>query len=520
MCNPILLRINLSAQACNCSSSQRFATAFSCSVVLFAVMFDDGAATDSDDFPFPDCDHEANDDSSDSQDLMEAPIKSRRVSNSFLWGDAEDVSTPENTAATSSPALTSHVKFFEGGIRMKRLFEDVMMDTTSDSGGATSSSYMPQTTACFKGVESWHPNKIFVAVVEFAGPRWAIIINQHVKVVGKTLDVKKYLLELQAQPLRASTCVVNAGSRQKGFRCMVKWVARFSGLNNLELRRSLQVAWRSYDDEIKARWILLEEVLSIPRVRRFFPDDPYRLNGNLPHVQDAVDTVARDPPATSLCWGYLATYNTKIGLHDPQVISWVNEGLMGDELCQRLREHPLYRQNFNRFVAFQKDLAVKMGFRSVAIAMEHSSHASNPARVHLHAYAGVDIRGGIDFMGMARMSALNRTSLNWEGGAVPFVKLTIVRRKTPAAIFHAVSTGVYYVVGGKSGNMFKDTSLVPIQDCDSLHESTSRGVCVMGVLLISLVEGRTCSFGRQHNLGYDQIYLIICSLPHFLVGLA
>jgi hypothetical protein len=163
------------------------------------------------------------------------------------------------------------------------------------------------------------------------------------------------------------------------------------------------------------------------------------------------------------------------------VISWVNEGIKGDELCQLLREHTLYRECFNRFVSFQKHLAAKMGFRSVAIAMEHSSHASNPARVHLHAYAGVDIRGGVDFMGMNRPSPLKQADLIWEGGAVPFVKMTLVRRARPAAIFHAVATGVYYVVGGKSGNMFKDSSLVPIQDRDSPTETTPMTVCVVGV---------------------------------------
>jgi hypothetical protein len=178
-------------------------------------MFDDGASSDSDDFPFPDCDHEANDDSSDFDDFMEAPIRSRRVSNSSLWGAAEDVPTPESTASTSSPSLTSHVNFFEDGIRMKRLFEDVMVDKTSDSGCASSSSQSSQPTACFKGIENWHPNRFFVAVVDFAGPRWSVIINQHTKVVGKTMNVKKYLLELQAQPLMVCKGPLKSASRLK-----------------------------------------------------------------------------------------------------------------------------------------------------------------------------------------------------------------------------------------------------------------------------------------------------------------
>lgn len=444
-------------------------------------MIDGGSASDSDDFPFPVSEDETDDHSSHDEYDLEAPSRSRRVSNSSLWGAVEDFATPVNTASSSSPSVDPHVNFFQDGISMKRLFEDVMVDTSSGSGLASSSSQSSLPKTSFEGIENWHPNKVFVAVVEFAGPRWSVIINQHTKVVGKTMNVKKYLLELQANPLMVCSGPLKSASRLKGFRCMTKWVSRFSSLANRFTRLKMNKVWQSLEDDIKGRWVLLDQVLSIPRVARLFPE--YRktntiLGAGVLESNDAGDT---GPVAGLVCWGYLATYNTKIGLHDPQVISWVNEGIKGDELCQLLREHTLYRQCFNRFVSFQKHLAAKMGFRSVAIAMEHSSHASNPARVHLHAYAGVDIRGGVDFMGMNRPSPLKQADLIWEGGAVPFVKMTLVRRARPAAIFHAVATGVYYVVGGKSGNMFKDSSLVPIQDRDSPTETTPMTVCVVGV---------------------------------------
>jgi len=447
-------------------------------------MTDDGSASDSDDFPFPDSEHETDDHSSHDDYYMEAPIRSRRVSNSSLWGAVEDVPTPVSTASSSSPSGASHVNFFQDGISMKRLFEDVMVEKSSDSGLASSSSQSSPPKTSFEDIENWHPNKIFVAVVEFAGPRWSVIINQHTKVVGKTMNVKKYLLELQANPLMVCAFPLKAASRLKGFRCMIKWVSRFSSVANRLISLKMNKVWRSLEDDIKGRWVLLDQVLAIPRVMRLFPE--FRKTHTIlgAGVQESNDADDTGSAVGLVCWGYLATYNTKIGLHDPQVISWVNEGIKGDELCQLLREHSLYRQCFNRFVAFQKHLAAKMGFRSVAIAMEHSSHASNPARVHLHAYAGVDIRGGVDFMGMIRPSPLKQADLIWEGGAVPFVKMTLVRRARPAAIFHAVATGVYYVVGGKSGNMFNESSLVPIQDCDSPTETTPMTICVMGVLIV------------------------------------
>ena len=116
------------------------------------------------------------------------------------------------------------------------------------------------------------PNKIFVAVVEFAGPPWSVIINQHTKVVGKTMNVKKYLLELQANPLMVCALPLKAASRLKGFRCMTKWVSRFSSLANRLISSKMNKVWRSLEDDIKGRWVLLDQVLSIPRVMRLFPE--------------------------------------------------------------------------------------------------------------------------------------------------------------------------------------------------------------------------------------------------------
>jgi hypothetical protein len=452
-------------------------------------MIVDCPANDFDDFPYPNSEHEGNDDSSDCDEYMEAPIRSRRVSNSSLWGAAEDVLTPVTTAASSSSSATFPHDFFKDGICMKRLFDDVMVDKSSDSGLASSSSHIPMPTGRYEGIETWHPNKVFVAVVEFAAPRWSVIINKHTKVIGKTINVRQCLLELQADPLMSRPGPVKWDARVRGFRCLTKWVARFSGMTNAAYRKKMSNVWQRFGDDIKARWVLLDAILSIPKVERLFPEymgrSPLPLAAGTPGAKDEGES---SPAVSAACWGYLATYNTKIGLHDPQVISWVNEGIKGGELCQLLREHPLYRQCFNRFVVFQNVLAGKMGFRSVAIAMEHSSHASNPARVHLHVYAGVDIRGGIDFMAAGRPSMLKRADLIWEGAADPFVKMTLVRRPRPSQIFHAVATGMYYVVGGKTGNMFKESSLVPIQDCDSRTETTSMALCVCGVLIFCLVE--------------------------------
>ncbi len=96
--------------------------------------------------------------------------------------------------------------------------------------------------------------------------------------------------------------------------------------------------------------------------------------------------------------------------------------------------------------------------------MEHSANAVHPARVHLHVFVGVDIKGGVGFMGVPRSAPVRKVDLRWEGASVPLVKLATVRRLSPNAIFHAVATGLYYVVGGKSGEMFRESNMWPIKD--------------------------------------------------------
>ena len=104
-----------------------------------------------------------------------------------------------------------------------------------------------------------------------------------------------------------------------------------------------------------------------------------------------------------------------------------------------------------------------MGFETYCASMEHSDHARNPARIHLHAYAGVHISGGVGWMKSPRSLMILTEEMVWEG-CRPHVRPTTTRRKADAAVFHAVTTGVYYVVGEKIGGMYREANAWPIQD--------------------------------------------------------
>jgi hypothetical protein len=297
-------------------------------------------------------------------------------------------------------------------------------------------------------------------------PRLQKLLTIKNKLVGKQLNVKGYLARLAVDPLHYVEEKLTALTRMKGFRCHCIWVARLTGRNSLDVRAHFSQTgiWHRYDESVKTRWFHLSRVLTPRMVSKYF-----REFGGLHARHDrrpeqstsAIGAVVSD---ASVCWGYLATYNTDIGLHDPQVVAWVNEGLQGKDLCARLKSYALYRHCFDRFHLFHQDLAKKYGFPTVAVSMEHSANAVHPARVHLHVFVGVDIKGGVGFMGVPRSAPVRKADLRWEGASVPLVKLTTVRRLSPNAIFHAVATGLYYVVGGKSGEMFRESNMWPIKD--------------------------------------------------------
>ena len=98
------------------------------------------------------------------------------------------------------------------------------------------------------------------------------------------------------------------------------------------------------------------------------------------------------------------------------------------------------------------------------MALEHSANAQTPARVHLHVYAGVDIRGGHVLMGVPLARPVSKSSLELPGCAPPHVKFTIIRRPSPATILNGVSTGMYYVAGAKKSNLMLEASMYPFLD--------------------------------------------------------
>ena len=85
--------------------------------------------------------------------------------------------------------------------------------------------------------------------------------------------------------------------------------------------------------------------------------------------------------------------------------------------------------------------------------MEHSENGNHPARVHLHVYMGIDVRGGV-FGWVPKEIRVPVEALVFEGLKAK-VHPTGAARKRPAAIVVNVVSAYYYVVGPKLGCLFK-----------------------------------------------------------------
>ena len=322
----------------------------------------------------------------------------------------------------------------------------------------------------WKTLQSMHPNKIFCIVIEYVIGRWPhFAVRRSVK-LSKKQAWRYELARLAKHPLRDLDLPLNARLRSDAFYAMTAWISRLSGRGIRPVRKDMNDEWikngkwSSMEDNVKCRFHFLKQLEKESVFQDAFPEVfEKRPNGRSSQTSFAVvGTSAAEPLPVTQCYGWLATYNTGLGLQDPDILQWVQQGLRGSALADKLKNHDLIKNAFNRFVSFHKDRAEQHGFKTWAVALEHSMNAKHPARVHLHTYAGVDIRGGHLLMGAPSARPVSKSGLAFPGCEAPNVRFTIIRRPSTTTILNGVSTGMYYVAGAKESSLMLEASMIPI----------------------------------------------------------
>lgn len=327
----------------------------------------------------------------------------------------------------------------------------------------------------YDDIVAMHPNKIFCMILEYVLERFgtASLTSRRHKVKGKA-TWQDCLAKLKVNPL-SNIVIVPLTSRDRWLAqtVMATWIARLTGRSVRTVRSEMSKGahgccdWSAQTDAAKCRFHFLRLLSKEAVFKEKLPECSGIGRGRSVSLSGAASSVVLADPERHnavVCYGFLATYNTNVGMHDPIVLQWVQAGLSGDALRERLTQHPLMKSCFDRFVEHHKKVSKDLGFPTWAVAMEHGGHSNHPARVHIHAFAGIDIRNGIGFLGTPKPATVDRSALQWEACSPPYVKFTVFRRPSPTVIFNAVASGMYYVVGSKTGNMFLDMSIRPFED--------------------------------------------------------
>jgi len=322
------------------------------------------------------------------------------------------------------------------------------------------------------GLQGMHPNKIFCIVIEYIIGRWPHFAVRRSARRSKKPAWRHELALLAKDPLKQVQVSLNARVRSDSYYSMTAWISRLSGRGIRPVRSEMndewirKGKWKSMDDSVKSRFHFLKQLEKELDFQDVIPEVfAQRPNGRSSQTSFAVvGSKTAEPLPVTQCYGWLATYNTDLGLQDPEILQWVQQGLRGSELADKLKEHDLIKNAFSRFVSFHKDRAEKHSFKTWAVGLEHSRNAKHPARVHLHTYAGVDIRGGHILMGLPLASPVSKSGLTFPGCEAPNVRFTIIRRPSSSAILNGVSTGMYYVAGAKESSLMMEASMIPIQE--------------------------------------------------------
>jgi len=157
--------------------------------------------------------------------------------------------------------------------------------------------------------------------------------------------------------------------------------------------------------------------------------------------------------------GVLLTHHPTLGIDDPEVGSWIGQGLRGDDLRRALIQKGPYRAYFDGFSVFIQQLRDTLGFASCYACMEMGDQGRFAAQVHCHAYIGFLRKDStLAFAKQVRIrpSALVFCNLK------PYPVLT--RGLRGRRLQDAVAQAMRYVVGPRSSALFRMTHLEPIQD--------------------------------------------------------
>lgn len=396
----------------------------------------------------------------------ETPVKKRRIS----VAECFELSVTRRTE-TSSSSLSREVEM-ERRFSMSDLFT-----TGEDVQGAPEKVSRSRPVAAVFPVEevaTWHPNRlwsiIWQQVVEAGTP------VRRVRLRTKGVDWRGLLERLKHEPELDLSNEGNALCRVLAYDCFTKAFARYSGCSwRIAKATSARAAWKKASKSDKMKWYVLKEALGVTAFAQMAGRDQESASGSAATAEEkaaAEDSKESKVRVHENCVGIMVTYNTCIGLKDPDIMMLVQEDLPLDEFIAKLAKQEIHNTMFKRFWCFLQELGQKLKFQTVGASLELSEHSEDKGRVHLHGYLGTSIKGGPASMCGVVQANVDETDLIFSG-IRPFVRSTRPRRKHPKTIFDAVVNGLYYVVAKKMSSILREATFWPIQEVGTNRQAGS-----------------------------------------------
>ena len=403
------------------------------------------------------------DDSEDEVDDIEQPILPvgaagavfpQRISLSSLWQGASDISPAETTdlaichGASSSSSLPQNASQCRVGLQ-----SDPLSRTPSAQSPCGKISLAMIFPSAREQILTWHPNRLFFAITLLLYQRMSQKFPVRRRCRGKQSSSMEILKTWMAGRFPTASRTYRYEHRSGGRDFYERSVSVLTGRTTRVVKTLCRRLWEDLRVESKNSWGELAELLKREEVRNCaeeFASRPRR--SRLGTLQDRETEVEDVDKAAIRGYGVSLCFNTSVGQDDVQVIRILQSGLSGQELRSALAEVDCYSKFIDDCWAYFSVLGKENGFPLVACGMEHSVNGSHPARVHVHVYMGMEIRGA-SFAKQFPMVSIAIDKLIWNGLKPGFMTPTVVLRRAHAHICKAVIQAYYYVAGPKNTQM-------------------------------------------------------------------
>ena len=379
-----------------------------------------------------------------------------RISLASLWPGASVTSHAETDDISISHAASASASLAQG-------VDQFVVPLQSDFHLPTSSVVSPPRNISLdvvfpnarEQILTWHPNRVFFAIIYVLHQRLSPSHCARRRVRGKQSDTMHTLKNWMAtRDFRASG---KFPARHRGAgRDMYRRIV--SGLTGNTIRAVVKATgslWEELGIDSKNSWGQLAALVKRREVENCARDLLLSKSDHEHRIRPAgLVPVQQEEPKKKECRGYGVSlcFNTSLGQDDVEVIRILQTGLVGQELRTALAEVACYSKFIDACWAYFEPLGKEIGLPLVACGMEHSENGSHPARVHVHVFMGMEVRGSF-FDNNQAMISFPEADLIWNGLKPGWTRPTLVSRKTHTQIHKAILQAYYYVAGPKKTQM-------------------------------------------------------------------